>query len=438
MKTLLTGARIIDPSQDLDGIRDLLIDEGRIAEIGQDLKPGGAGNSNMNVRVIDLKGLIVTPGLIDIHTHFRDPGFEYKETVETGSAAAAAGGFSAVACMANTDPCNDNRAVTNYMIQKAKACGLARLYPVGAISIGLKGEKMAEYADMKAAGIVAISDDGRPVMNSRFMRMALEYAQSLDLPVISHAEDTDLTAGGLMHEGKVSTELGLPGIPAIGEEVMIARDILLSAYTGAAVHIAHVSTRGAVALLRNAKAGNIRVTAETAPHYFTLSDELLREFDTRLKVNPPLRSADDVLAIKEGLRDGTIDAIASDHAPHADTEKALEFEYALSGMIGLETSLALSLRLVKEGCLTLSQLVSKMSTNPAKILGLPLGTLRPGAIADITVIDPDRHWNVDSQQFHSKSRNCPYENWPMQGKAVMTFVGGEIKYNGSSLADHDC
>jgi len=432
VKTLLTGARVIDPSQNLDLISDVLIEDGRIASIGADLKPKRTKNNDPDCSIIDLKGMNLAPGLIDMHTHFRDPGFEYKETVETGSAAAAAGGFTSVACMANTDPVNDNRAVTEYIVRKARACGLVRVYPVGAISVGLKGENLAEYGDMKAAGIVALSDDGKPVMNSHLMRMALEYAGSLNLPVISHAEDTDLSAEGLMHEGMVSTELGLPGIPAIAEEVMIARDILLAEYTCTPIHIAHVSTQGSVALIRDAKARGICVTAETAPHYFTLSEECLREFDTLLKVNPPLRSLDDVLAIKEGLRDGTIDAIASDHAPHAITEKALEFEYALSGMVGLETSLALSLRLVEEGCLTLPQLVAKMSTNPANILRIPFGTLKIGAQADLTVIDTACKWQVDVKKFLSKSRNCPYDGWPMQGKAMMTLIDGEIKYNGLS------
>jgi dihydroorotase len=429
VKTLLTGARVIDPSQKLDRVMDVLIEDGRIAKIGKNVKLKGARKSDLDFVIVDLKGMTVVPGLIDMHTHLRDPGFEYKETVETGSAAAAAGGFTAVACMANTQPINDNRAVTEYIIRKAKACGLVRVYPVGAISSGLKGENLAEYGDMKAAGAVALSDDGKPVMNSHLMRMALEYAGSLNLPVISHAEDADLSADGLMHEGLVSTELGLPGIPAIAEEAMIARDILLAEYTNTAIHVAHVSTKGSVNLIRDAKARGVRVTAETAPHYFTLTDDSLREYDTHLKVNPPLRAPEDVLAIKEGLRDGTIDAIASDHAPHAITEKAVEFEYALSGMIGLETSLALSLRLVEDGWLTMPQLVQKMSSNPAKILRIPSGNLNPGAAADITVIDTACIWTADVKRFLSKGRNCPFDSWSMKGKAVMTLVAGEIKYD---------
>lgn len=426
---LLKGGRVIDPSQKLDRLADILIENGKISRIIPGTDSSSSGKSASVKEILELNGLIVTPGLIDMHTHFRDPGYEYKETVETGSVAAVAGGFTAVACMANTNPCNDNRAVTEYIIRKSKLCGLARVFPVGTISTGLKGATLAEYGDMKAAGAVALSDDGKPVMNSHLMRMALEYAGSLNLPVISHAEDTDLSEGGLIHEGMMSTELGLPGIPPLAEEVMIMRDMQLAEYTGSSVHIAHVSTKGSVDLIRTAKQRGVPVTAETAPHYFILSDEALKEFDTNLKVNPPLRSPEDVAAIREGLRDGTIDAIACDHAPHAVTEKALEFEYALSGMIGLETSLALSLRLVEDGVLTMTQLVEKMSTNPARILRLPYGTLAPGVDADITVIDPYLSWQVDVNRFFSKSRNCPFDGWNMLGKAVLTMVGGEIKYN---------
>lgn len=428
MKTLLKGGRVLDPSQKLDRIADILIENGKIRRIGTGIKVRGA-----DVTVLDLKGLCVTPGLIDMHTHLRDPGFEYKETIESGSAAAVAGGFTAVACMANTNPCNDNRAVTEYIIRKAHLCALSRVFPIGAISMGLKGNAMAEYGDLKAAGIVAISDDGKPVMNSHLMRMALEYAGSLNLPVLSHAEDTNLSEGGLAHEGSVSSELGLPGIPSLAEETIIMRDMQLAAYTGSAIHICHVSTKGSVELIRAAKSRGVPVTAETAPHYFVLSDEALKDYDTNLKVNPPLRSRDDVAAIREGLRDGTIDVIACDHAPHAITEKALEFEYALSGMIGLETSLSLSLRLVKDGILTLAKLIEKMSTNPARILGIPYGTLTTGAVADITIIDPNRLWRVDANKFFSKSRNCPFDGWTLQGKAVLTIVGGDIKFNDLSL-----
>ncbi len=430
MKTLLKRGRVVDPSQGLDEISDILIADGKISRIGKNLKSGIATAETV---VIDLSGLIVTPGLIDMHTHFRDPGFEYKETIDSGSAAAAAGGFTSVACMANTNPCNDNRSVTEYMLEKAKRCGLVRIYPVGAISQDLKGKALAEYGDLKDAGIVAVSDDGKPVMNSHLMRMALEYAGSLGLPVIAHCEDADLSVGGLMHEGFVSLELGLPGIPPLSEELMISRDILLSGYTGSPLHIAHVSSQGAVELIRSAKAKGIPVTAETAPHYFTLCDEDLKTYDTNLKVSPPLRSREDVSAIREGLRDGTLDVIACDHAPHAETEKALEFEYALNGMIGLETSLALSLRLVADGVLSLSQLVEKMAANPAKILRIAQGTLLPDVSADLTVVDPNLLWKVDVRNFRSRSRNCPFDGWTMQGKAVMTMVAGEIKHNQLSI-----
>lgn len=429
MKILLVNGRLVDPSQAMDATGDILIEEGKISQIGHRLQSALSSAADRDTAIFDLSGMVVAPGLIDMHTHLREPGFEYKETIASGSAAAAAGGFTAVACMANTNPCNDNRSVTEYILKQAQLCGLARVYPVGAISVGLKGMTLAEYGDMKEGGAVALSDDGKPVMNSHLMRVALEYADSLNLPVISHSEDLNLSGNGVMNESFVSTELGLTGIPAIAEEIMVARDILLAEYTRTAIHIAHVSTKGAAELVRGAKKRGVRVTAETAPHYFTLCDEALRTFDTCLKVNPPLRSREDVQAIKDALHDGTIDAIASDHAPHAVTEKNLEFEYALSGMIGLETSLSLSLRLVAEGVLSLSQLIEKMSTNPARILRVSSGRLAPGAPADITVIDTARAWIVDREQFFSQSRNCPYDGWQMTGKAMLTMVEGKVTYN---------
>ena len=429
MKILLENGRIIDPSQTMDATGDILIEDGKISKIGPRLKSTLSVAANRDTDIFDLSGMVITPGLIDMHTHLRDPGFEYKETIASGSAAAAAGGFTAIACMANTNPCNDNRSVTEYILNQAQLCGLVRVHPVGAISVGLKGTALAEYGDMKEGGAVAVSDDGKPVMNSHLMRVALEYADSLNLPVIAHSEDLNLSGNGVMNEGFFSTELGLTGIPSIAEETMIARDILLAEYTHTAIHIAHVSTKGAAELIRRAKKRGIRVTAETAPHYFTLHDESLRTFDTCLKVNPPLRSREDVQAIKDALHDGTIDAIASDHAPHAMTEKDLEFEYALPGMIGLETSLSLSLRLVEEGVLSLSQLIEKMSTNPARILRIPFGRLTTGAIADITILDTIHSWVVDKKQFFSKSRNCPYDGWQMTGKAMMTIVEGRVRYN---------
>ncbi|NTW06920.1 MAG: dihydroorotase, partial [Syntrophaceae bacterium] len=369
-------------------------------------------------------------GLIDMHTHLREPGQEYKETVATGTKAAVVGGFTSIACMPNTDPVNDNRSITEFIKKKALEANLANVFPIGNISRSSAGQQLTEFWDLKEAGAVALSDDGKPVMDAALMRHALEYASSLDLPVISHCEDINLSVGGLMNEGYYSTILGLRGIPAIAEEAMTARDILIAEFTKSHVHIAHVSTKGSVRLIREAKKRGVKVTAETAPHYFTLTDEALQTYNTNLKVNPPLRSAADVAAIKEGLADGTLDAIVTDHAPHARTDKEMEFEYAANGISGLETSLALSLRLVDEGILSLPELIAKMSLNPARILKLSKGTLEPGADADITVINPQLNWTVDVKAFCSKGKNSPFHGWEMQGKAILTIVGGEIKYDG--------
>lgn len=428
---LLTGGRIIDPSRNIDEELDILVEEGTITGVGKGLVPPSSGakkKAGSDVTVLDMRGMLVVPGLIDMHVHLREPGFEYKETIQSGSEAAAAGGFTAVACMPNTSPVNDNRSVTEFIRMKAAACGLVRVYPVAAISKGSEGTSLAEYGDLADAGAVAVSDDGKPVMNGGLMRRAMEYAASLDLPVISHCEDTNLTAGGVMNEGFAATELGLPAAPTAAEEVMVAREIILARFTGTAVHIAHVSTAGAVQMIRGAKARGIKVTAETAPHYFTLTDEALRKFDTNTRVNPPLRGNEDVAAIKEGLRDGTIDAIATDHAPHARTDKEVEFEYAASGIVGLETALPLSLKLVEEGVLTLGKLIRAMSTNPAGILRVPGGTLAPGAAADITVIDLNREWTVEPDLLRSRGKNTPFAGWTLKGRAVMTMVGGEIKW----------
>jgi dihydroorotase len=431
MKLLLSGGRIVDPSQDLDEQMDILIEKGRIAAIGRNIQKPGTNSRKSTaeeINVIDVRGMIVVPGLIDMHTHLREPGFEYRETIQTGGEAAAAGGFTSIACMPNTNPVNDTRSVTEYIKRKAAASNLVNVYPVAAISMGSEGAALTEFRDLKDAGAVAFSDDGKPVINSALMRRALEYASSLDIPIISHCEDIHLSAGSSMNEGFVATELGLQGIPNIAEDIIIARDIIIADYTGATLHIAHVSTAGAVRLIRDAKERDIRVTAETAPHYFTLTDEALRQFDTNAKVNPPLRTEEDVNAVKAGLKDGTIDAIASDHAPHASTDKEVEFEYATFGITGLETSLALSLRLVDDGILTLNQLIFMMSKNPATILNIPKGTLKIGADADITVIDRDKNWIVDRSRLRSKGKNTPFHGWTMKGKAVMTIMGGKITY----------
>lgn len=431
MNLLIKGGRVVDPSQGLDAKMDILVENGKISKVGKDLPGGGAKASRKApaLQVIDARNLLVVPGLVDMHTHLREPGYEYKETIETGSQAALAGGFTSIACMPNTDPINDNRSVTEFIIRQAVKCGLVNVYPVAAISKGSEGKGLTEFGDLLEAGAVAFSDDGKPVMTGGLMRRALEYAGSFDVPIISHCEDATLSAGGLMNEGLTSTELGLPGIPSISEEVMVARDILIAAYTEAPLHIAHVSTAGSVDLIRDAKRRGVRVTAETAPHYFCLSEEALAEFDTRLKMNPPLRSNADVAALKKGLGDGTLDAIATDHAPHSPIEKEVEFEYAANGIIGLETSLGLSLRLVDEGVLTLPQLVEKMSLNPAKILRLSKGTLKPGADADITIIDPEKAWTVDVRKFRSKSRNSPFGGWQLKGKVTHTIVAGTVKYS---------
>ncbi len=433
MKMLLTGARVIDPGQKIDEIMDIMLADGKICQTGVDLLRSAKSKDAAKTKVIDLSGMVLTPGLIDMHTHLREPGQEYKETVASGSQAAVAGGFTSIACMPNTDPINDNRSITEFIKRKSLEASMANVYPIGAISKDSAGVKLAEFWDMKEAGIIALSDDGKPVMNAALMRHAMEYAWSLDLPVISHCEDTNLSTGGQMNEGYYSTILGLRGIPSIAEEAMIARDILIAEFTNAAVHIAHVSTAGSVRLIREAKKRGLKITAETAPHYFTLTDEKLLTYSTSLKVNPPLRSGTDVAAIKEGLADGTIDAIVTDHAPHARTDKELEFEYAANGISGLETSLGLSLRLVREGVLTLPQLIATMSLNPARILNLPKGTLKTGADADITVINLQLPWTVDVRTFHSRGKNSPFHGWEMKGKAILTIVGGEIKYADPSL-----
>jgi dihydroorotase len=423
MSLLITGGLIVDPAQGLEEIGDLLITDGRIAA----LEPPGV-ISPEGRRVISAQGLVAAPGLIDMHVHLREPGEEYKETIETGARAAARGGFSAVVCMPNTKPVNDNASVTRYILDRAAAVRLARVYPVGAISQGSLGETLSEYGELKAAGCVAVSDDGLPVMNGLLMRRALEYARTFDLPVISHAEDLTLRGGGVMHEGKVSVRLGLRGIPAAAEEVMIDRDIRLARLTQARLHIAHVSTAGSVAILREARRSGAGVTAETAPHYFTLTEDAVLGFDTHAKVNPPLRREADRQAIIEGLADGTIDAIACDHAPHSILEKDVEFADAAFGLIGLETSLGLSLRLVHDGFLSLIQLIARMSTHPARILGIPGGNLAPGSIGDVTLIDLNREWTVDAATFASKSRNCPFDGWTLKGKAVLTIRGGEVTF----------
>lgn len=430
MKLLIRGGRVIDPSAQLDAETDLLIEAGKIIYVGPDAVDVAwqreGSHLQTPLQVVEAHGLLVTPGLIDIHTHLREPGYEYKESIETGSAAAAAGGFTSIACMANTHPVNDRAAVTEYILDKARAVGLVHVFPIGAVSVGLAGERLAEMGELKHAGVVGLSDDGKCVMNSQLMRRALEYAGMFALPVISHCEDTHLAAHGVMHEGRVSTELGLRGIPAQAEDIMVARDIALAELTGGRLHIAHVSTAGAVRLVRDAKARGLRVTAEVTPHHLVLTDEAVRGYDPNTKMYPPLRTADDVAALRQALQDGTIDAIATDHAPHDIADKEVEFDQAPVGIIGLETALPLTLRLVEEGVLPLAQAIAKLTCGPAQVLGLAKGTLQVGADADVTVIDPHTQYIVDRREFRSKARNSPFHGWTLKGRALMTICGGKI------------
>ena len=419
MRLVIKSGYVIDPSQSLEGIFDVLVENGVIKAIDVNIDVEEA-------EVIHAQGKIVTPGLIDVHVHLREPGFEYKETIHTGVKAAVAGGFTAVCCMANTNPVNDNQEVTRYILKKATECGLARVYPIGAVSKQLKGEELACIGELKEAGVVALSDDGNPIVNSGFLRRALEYAKYFNLPIISHAEDRSLAPAGVMNEGKISTLLGLPGIPAISEEIMVFRDIKLAELTKWHIHIAHVSTAGSIELIKKAKEKKIKVTAETCPHYFTLTEEAVKEFNPNTKVSPPLRTAADLEAIKQALKEGIIDIIATDHAPHQALEKEVPFEQAPSGIIGLESALPISLKLVEEGVLTWSQLVTKMSYAPAKVFNLPGGSFKPGNLADITIIDPNLSYKIDVTQFYSKGRNCPFNGWEVKGKAIITIIGGNI------------
>jgi dihydroorotase len=422
MNLLIKGGRVIDPSQKLDDTLDVLVENGVVKEIGKGLAaPAG-------VETVDAAGKYVVPGLIDMHVHLRDPGLEYKEDIISGTRAAAAGGFTSVVCMPNTKPVIDNKAVASYIINKARTEGSANVFPVGSITYGLSGERMSEMGELKEAGCVAVSDDGKPVNNPELMRRALEYARGMGILVITHAEDLSLVGEGVMNEGFTSTEIGLKGIPRVAEDIATSRDVMLAEYTRSPIHIAHVSTEGSVRLIREAKARGVLVTCETAPHYFTLTDDAVRGYNTNAKMNPPLREAVDVAAIKAGLKDGTIDAIATDHAPHHLDEKDVEFDAAMNGIIGLETSLPLSLKLVEEGVLTLDQLIEKMSCNPSNILGLQRGTLRSGTVADITVIDPAARWTVDADTLASKSKNSPFLGWDVQGAAACTVLAGRVVY----------
>ncbi len=424
MKTLIKNGHIIDLKNDIDMYGDILILDGVIVQIGE-------GIEDCEAEVIDAKGMVVSAGLIDMHVHLREPGYEYKEDIKTGTMAAAAGGFTSVCCMPNTNPVADNATVISFIKSRADKVASCRVFPTGSITKGLLGKELSEMGEMKKEGIVAVTDDGRPVENGSVMRRAIQYASHFDLPVISHCEELSLLDSGSMNDGAVCTRLGLrPIVPAV-EEAMVARDILIAEHEGKRIHIAHVSTKGSVDLIRQAKKRGVMVTCETAPHYFSLTDDAVDGYNTNAKMNPPLRSEADVEAIIEGLCDGTIDAIITDHAPHHIDEKNLEFDYAANGIVGLETSLALSITyLVKTGKLTLNEMLQKMTYNPSNILNLGLGEIALGAIADLTIFDPDEIWTVKVDNFKSKSKNSPYDGFTLSGKAHMTIVEGRIMYNG--------
>jgi dihydroorotase len=426
---LLKGGRVIDPSRDLDQTADVLIQDGRIVGVGAGL---GAPDG---VDVRDVRGRVVAPGLVDVHVHLREPGNEDVETIATGARAAAAGGFTAVCAMPNTDPVTDNQAAVGFVVRQSVRAGLARVYPIGAISVGQKGEQLSEFGEMVGAGAVAVSDDGRPVVSSHLMRTALEYARAFDVPVADHCEEPTLAAGGVMHEGLVATRLGLKGIPAAAEEIMVGRDILLAELTGGHVHLCHVSTRGSVELIRRAKEKGLRVTAEVTPHHLTLTDRACEGYDTHAKMNPPLREAADVAALRAALGDGVIDCVASDHAPHAYDAKEAAFDDAPFGIVGLETAFGVAhTELVLGGTLSLPALLRRMSTAPAAVFRLPGGTLRPGAPADVVVLDVTAPWTVEPAAFFSKSRNTPFAGRTLTGRAALTLVGGKIVHEAAAQA----
>jgi dihydroorotase len=419
---VLRGGRVFDPAaqRPVDQAADIRITNGRIVEIGRGL---------VAPRIIDIKDLWVVPGLIDLHVHLREPGQEYKEDIETGTRAAASGGFTTICCMPNTKPVNDHRAITELIARRACEVGAVRVRPIGAITQGLEGKALADIADMKEGGIVAISDDGRPVMNSGLMRRAFEYARTFDLPLVQHAEDLDLSEGGAMNEGAVSTRIGIKGQPACAESAMVARDLEIVEWTGARYHVAHVSTARTVALVRDAKRRGLPVTCEVTPHHLALTDEACSHYDTRTKVMPPLRTAADQEALLEALADGTIDAIATDHAPHSPVEKDVEFECAAPGMLGLETALPIILDFVRMGTLDDRRAIAALTGGPARTFGIPGGTLAVGAVADITVIDPERPMTLTADGIHSKSKNSPFLGQTLAGRAVLTFIEGRCVHD---------
>lgn len=433
MDYLLRAARVIEVSRKggevLDAELDLLIRDGKIAEIGKGLAVP------KNVRTIDASGRLLLPGLVDVHVHLREPGQEYKEDIESGSRAAVAGGITTMCCMPNTQPVNDCRTVTDLMMRRAREVGIARVLPIGAVSKGLAGKSLAEFGEMKEAGIVAVSDDGRPVMNAALMRRALEYAKTFDLPVVQHAEDLQLAEGGVMNEGEVATRVGLRGQPPQAESIMVARDIELVEWTGAQYHVAHASTGRTMELVRDAKRRGLPVSCEVAPHHFTLTDEACATYNTDMKVAPPLRAESDRQALLQALSDGTVDCIATDHAPHSEVEKDVEFDCASCGMLGLETALCLSLELVRSGVIDLHRMVYLLTSGPASLfsLGTGIGTLEVGCSADLVLIDPEARWTVDRNQSFSKSKNTPFHGREVQGQVLLTFFAGTPVFDSKGL-----
>ncbi len=422
MKILIKKGRVIDPKNDIDEILDVYISSGIIERVDRHISEKGH-----DAEVIDAAGLIVAPGLIDVHVHLREPGYEWKESIKTGTLAAVKGGFTTVFCMANTNPVNDNKSVTEHIVKQAKAEGVCRVFPYGAITKGLKGEELAEIGEMYDAGIIAVSDDGKSVRNAELLRKAMEYTKLFDIPVVSHCEDEDLSKG-FINEGRASIISGLDAVPAIAEEIIVKRDMALAEYARSKLHLTHMSAKGSIRAIKEAKKKFDRVTCDTCPHYFTLTDEATLGFDTNTKVNPPLRSKEDVEAIKAGLKDGTIDIIATDHAPHDFTSKDVEFNIATSGISGLETALALSLALVRENVIDMQGLIRKFTVNPAQAFNLPYGELTPGKPADITIFDPNAVWTVDRAAFVSKGKNTPFHGWKVRGKNVCTIVNGKIMF----------
>jgi dihydroorotase len=425
----IKGGEVVDPARGTVKKSDILVERGRVVKV---MPPESLKEGTKGLRIVDASDKLIVPGLIDMHVHLREPGHEYKETIATGAKAGVAGGFTGLACMSNTYPVNDSRSVTEFILRQAAKAKLLRVYPMAALTKGQQGASLTEFGDLCAAGAVAVSDDGLPVLDSELMRRALEYASYHGLAVISHCEDLTLSEGGDMHEGRISTRIGLRGIPAASEEIMVFRDISLARLTGCPLHIAHVSTAGSVALIKKAKEDGIPVTAETAPHYFSLDHRAVVGFDTHAKMKPPLRTPEDVLAIKKGLAEDIIDVIATDHAPHSPLEKEVEFDKAAFGIIGLETAVSLTLALVREGVLDLPQAFRKMSHVPAKILGLPPVSLEAGARADLAIIDPEREWVLRADDIYSKSRNSPFIGQALKGKNELTMVGGRVVWKATA------